>query len=432
MKLRSFSLLGRTAFFLGLLMLVSQLLWLGIAAYFFVRPVDRIYRQNLTMVVEMARTQVEQNPADGAFASNEYFRIVSDSVPRPEMKDTSADRFLSELTTKLRSQFGESVLIRKEMDNSALWIRFPAGSNHFWAVVPKGAPPIPYFMFASVGVGIAVAVAGAYLIIFNLTRKLRSLTNAVQAFGRGEPTIPIEENGPLEIMNLSKGFNQMAVDLKKLDDDRRIMLAGISHDLKTPLTRLRIAVELAAPAADPELAVGMVHDIEDMDCILKQFLDYARDGTEEPPTLSDLNIIVTDVCERYRASGHEIETRLERIPLLPLRKLAIYRATTNIVDNAVRYGRDGIQVETLANDETVSIIVTDTGPGIKAGVPTDYLKAFVREDISRSEPGTGLGLAIVARITRIHGGRLHLENLPEGGLLVRIDLPRADSVNRLG
>lgn len=428
MKLRSFSLLGRTALFLGLLMLVSQLLWLGIAAYFFVRPIDRVYRQNILMVVDLARTEVEQAPVGAEFTPNEYFRIVRDSAPRPELKNPP-DRFLSEMTATLRSRFGEPVAIRKELDNSALWIRFPVGRDNFWAVVPKGAPPIPHFMLASVGVGIAIAVAGAYIIIFNLTRRLRALTNAVQSFGRGEPTIPIEEAGPLEIMNLSKGFNQMAADLKKLDDDRRIMLAGISHDLKTPLTRLRLAVELAAPNAEPELAAGMVHDIEDIDSILTQFLDYARDGAEEPPVQSDLNVIVEDVCERYRSSGKEIETRLARIPLLPLRKLAIYRAITNIVDNAVRYGVNGIQVETLGDGNTASIIVADDGPGIKAGNPADYIKAFARENISRSEPGTGLGLAIVERIIRIHGGKLHLENRAEGGFLVRIDLPRREAAS---
>lgn len=425
-RLRSWTLLGRTAALLGLLMLVSQVLWLGIAAYFFVRPIDRIYQQNIAMVVDLARLQVEQNPDADEFAPGEYFRVVRDSEPRPEFGDVSGSLF-AELTATLRARYGESVAIRKERNQSALWIRFPVGPDDFWAVVPKGIPPIPYFMLASVGVGIAVTIAGAYIIIFNLTKRLRTLTNAVQAFGRGEPTIPMDETGPLEIMNLNRGFNQMAVDLKKLDDDRRIMLAGISHDLKTPLTRLRLAAELSAPDADSDLAAGMVHDIEDMDSILKQFLDYARDGAEEQPVLSDLNVVVSDVCERYRSSGHEIASHLPDIPPLRFRKLAIYRAITNLVDNAVRYGRNGVEVETRADGDHVSVIIRDTGPGIRTGNPDDYIKAFVREDISRSEPGTGLGLTIVGRIIRTHGGSLHLENRTTGGLLVRIDLPREKS-----
>lgn len=426
MKPKFCTLLGRTAFSLGLLMLVSQALWLGIAAYFFIRPIERIFLQNIEMVVEQAHARVARGgPGEGVFEPTPYYRIVRESEPRPEFQ-TPSGTFFAQLTSTLRARFGESVEIHKPRDKSAVWVRFSFGDETYWVVVSKGAPPIPYFMLASVGVALAVAVAGAYVIIFNLTRQLRTLTQAVQAFGRGEPTIPIEEKGPLEILNLSKGFNQMAADLKKLDDDRRIMLAGISHDLKTPLTRLRLAVELAGASTEPELAAGMVHDIEDMDSILKQFLDYARDGTEETPVMADLNLIVGEVCERYRAGGQEIEIHLAPLPLLPLRKLAIYRAVTNIVDNAARYGRHGIQVETLAHDKNVSLIVTDNGPGIKSGIPTDYVKAFVRENASRSELGAGLGLAIVERITRTHGGGLHLENRATGGLLVRIDLPRED------
>lgn len=427
MTLKSCTLLGRTAFYLGLLMLVSQLLWLGIAAYFFIRPIERIYLQNISMVVDQARAQIEQVPVNGSFEPNPYFRVVRDSEPLPDIQ-TMSDSSLESLTSTLRSRFGESVLVFKLLDKSALWIRFPVGSENFWVVVPKGAPPIPHFMLASVALAIAVAVAGAYAIIFNLTKQLRTLTNAVQAFGRGEPMIPLEEKGPVEVLNLSKGFNQMAVDLQKLDDDRRIMLAGISHDLKTPLTRLRLAVALAEHSTEPELTAGMVHDIEDMDSILKQFLDYARDGTEEAPVIADLDVIASEVCERYRARGHKVEMRLGQLPPFPLRKHAIYRAITNIVDNAARYGREDIQVETFADAHNAGVVVMDGGPGIKTGIPADYVKAFVRENASRSEPGTGLGLAIVGRIVRTHGGSLHLENREEGGLLVRISLPLQDSL----
>lgn len=426
MILNSRSLLGRTAFYLGLLMLVSQALWLGLAAYYFVKPIERVYGRNILVTVELAYAQVTQGGTAEARRADDEFKIVDDSQPRPPLK-RMADSFLDGLLASLRTKYGNTVEILKDTENSVLWIRFPAGSAHYWVTIPKGAPAIPYFMLTSVGVAIAVALLGAYAIIYNLTKQLRALTGAVQAFGRGELTIPIEEKGPLEILNLSRGFNQMAVDLRKLDEDRRIMLAGISHDLKTPLTRLRIAVELAGANADPELASGMVRDIEDMDSILKQFLDYARDGTEEQPVLCDLNVIVADVCERYRSAGHQIDLALSEFPAFSLRKLAIYRAITNIVDNAVRYGRDGIRIETQADGENVRIVVIDRGPGIKAGTPEDYVKAFARETVSRSEPGAGLGLAIVERVVRTHGGRLHLENRTAGGLLVRMDLPTGAS-----
>lgn len=423
MNWRSCTLLGRTAFSLGLLLLVSQGLWLGLAAFYFIKPIKKIYLRNIAVTVELAHAQVTHGVAEVDWGANADFRIIRDSQARPPLKTYDSDALLNELVDHLGQRYGSTVVLLKERDNSALWIRFPVRGEYYWAVIPKGAPPIPFFMLASVGVAIAVALLGAYAIIYSLTKQLRGLTVAVQAFGRGELAIPIEEKGPLEILNLSKGFNQMAVDLRKLDEDRRIMLAGISHDLKTPLTRLRIAVELAESQTDQELSAGMVHDIEEMDSILKQFLDYARDGTEEQPVVCDLNVIAGEVCERYRAAGHAIELKLGEMPAFPLRKLAIYRAITNIVDNAVRYGRDGVRIETQAEGNSVRILVTDRGPGIKSGNPADYVKAFARENVSRTEPGAGLGLAIVDRVVRTHGGQLHLENRTAGGLLVRIDLP---------
>jgi two-component system osmolarity sensor histidine kinase EnvZ len=303
-------------------------------------------------------------------------------------------------------------------------MRFAARGNLFWLVLPLNRPTIlPYSVLFWVGMGLAISVAGAYLIIFRLTQQLRKVTEAAQAVGRGEPPAPLEERGPQEIRDLSVGFNEMASDLKKLDSDRRLMLAGISHDLRTPLTHLRIAVELAAANAEPTIAAGMVHDIEDMDSILKQFLDYARDGSEEPFEESDLDAIVQEVSHRYTARGHPVKIELGKIPPFPFRRLAMRRVITNLVDNAVRYGRAGVRVKTRCTKATVTVVVSDEGPGIRSGNPADFLKPFAREDISRSESGAGLGLAIVDRAVRLHGGRLRLENQKPTGLLALIELP---------
>jgi len=129
-----------------------------------------------------------------------------------------------------------------------------------------------------------------------------------------------------------------AVDLRKLDSDRRLLLAGISHDLRTPLTRLRIAVEMLSEHTDRTIAAGIVHDIEDMDSILRQFLDYARDGSEEQPSIGDFNAVVDDVCRRHAKDGASIKVDLGSVPSFAFRALAIRRAVANLVDNAVRYG----------------------------------------------------------------------------------------------
>jgi two-component system osmolarity sensor histidine kinase EnvZ len=167
----------------------------------------------------------------------------------------------------------------------------------------------------------------------------------------------------------------------------------------------------------------MVHDIEDMDAILKQFLDYARDGSEEQPSEHDLNALIEEVAQRYAARGHALKIDLGPIPSFSFRRNSIRRVLDNLIDNAVRYGKSGVRVVTDCSADVVSVTISDAGPGIRKGSPADYIKPFAREEASRSERGAGLGLTIVDRTMRLHGGRLRLENASEGGLSVTIEFP---------
>jgi two-component system osmolarity sensor histidine kinase EnvZ len=188
-------------------------------------------------------------------------------------------------------------------------------------------------------------------------------------------------------------------------------------------------VELAGSNIEPSVTNSMVHDIEDMDAILRQFLDYARDGGEEQPGEHDLNALVEETGQRFAARGHMIKTELGRVPPFAFRRHSIRRALDNLMDNAVRYGKNGVRVETgtrvntRRGADTVFATVSDRGPGIGSGNPTDFIKPFAREDVARSERGAGLGLTIVDRAVRLHGGRLRLENTNGGGLSAIIELP---------
>jgi len=228
------------------------------------------------------------------FSSFEALKVVSDSEPRPEMDPNDDGDFPGDLSGSLQKRFGSSALAQRQKGQRIIWLRFPVGDQLFWLV--RAAEPIDH-----------TAVVGA---VFGRHRTRpgghRSLPDRLPtdptiaesdrgrpSGRRGEPPGTLKESGPQEIRDLSVGFNQMASDLKKIDAGRRLMLAGISHDLRTPLTHLRIAVELTAANAEPTIAGGMVHDIEDMDSILKQFLDYARDGSEEQPEEGDLTLSST-------------------------------------------------------------------------------------------------------------------------------------------
>ena len=265
---------------------------------------------------------------------------------------------------------------------------------------------------------------GVYVIFFWMRRQLQSVIRAARDLGNGRTPAPLAETGPVEIRELSRGFNQLARNLDALEADRRLMLAGISHDLSTPLTRMRLALELLQLKADPSQAAGMLEDLEDMNGILKQFADYARSGQEEAPVSGDFNRVVADLCRRYRATGIAVSTDLAEMPEFTFRPLAIRRLVSNLLDNAVRYGVRDIRVTTRRADGSVALKVLDRGPGIRSADPNALIKPFAREDPARgAQLGAGLGLSIVERIARIHGGDLHLRNRVGGGLEATVTLP---------
>ena len=236
----------------------------------------------------------------------------------------------------------------------------------------------------------------------------------------GPPRLPIE--GPEEIQELSRGFNQMSEGLERLESERRLMLSGISHDLRTPLARLRVSVELNRSALNPDHALGMIQDITEMDDILGQFLEFARSDAQEAPHSFNLNERVSELCARYRLSGQHIETSLGATGPVRLRKLAIRRLLTNLIDSALCYGVKDVEVSTSRTDSQIVLTVADRGPGIATADPSELIRAFAREEPARGQPGTGLGLAIVERIARTHAGRLDLVNRPGGGLIARVTL----------
>jgi len=428
MKFYPKTLLGQTALYLGILLVIVQGLWFATAQYLIVTRVGPAYEQQIVDMVAMAQGMIESLPADADLTSAnalrlpslDFLEVVPDARPRPELTTHFPDDIPGDLSGPLQKRFGPTALSLRESEADISWLRFPARGQLFWLKFPLSpTSSISHAKILFIGLEIALAVGGAYVIVFRLTRKLRYVTAAAKAIGRGEPPGILETSGPEEIRSLTEGFNQMSRDLMKLEADRRLMLAGISHDLRTPLTRLRLAVELDKNSNEP----AMVHDIEDMDVILRQFLDYARDGSEESPGEHDLDVLVQEAAQRFAARGQTIEIALGQVPPFAFRRNSIRRVLDNLVDNAVRYGKSGVCVETRLGDGTVFVTVADHGPGIRSGDPADFIKPFAREDVSRSERGAGLGLTIVDRVVRLHGGRLRLENADGGGLSVTIELP---------
>jgi two-component system osmolarity sensor histidine kinase EnvZ len=251
---------------------------------------------------------------------------------------------------------------------------------------------------------------------------LRALAQAAGAIGKGKVPDPVSESGPEEIRTLSHAFNQMSKDLARLDADRALILAGVSHDLRTPLSRLRLGLEMSG--ADSLLKDGMTADIEEMDRIINQFLDFARTDGGEPLQSADLAAIAGEVAEQYRRHGKPVATHFSGISRLPLQAMSMRRVVLNLIDNALRYGERDVSVAVRVEDGTAVLDVADRGPGIPASEAERLKQPFTRLEVARSDRGgAGLGLAIVERVVRAHRGSFELLAREGGGLIARIRLP---------
>jgi two-component system osmolarity sensor histidine kinase EnvZ len=260
----------------------------------------------------------------------------------------------------------------------------------------------------------------AALFMRNQMRALRRLGGAAEAFGLGRDLGPIKPEGASEIRQAATAFNRMQERIRRFLSQRTELLAGVSHDLRTPLTRLRLNVALleSHPALAND-AVDMEADIAEMDRMIEGYLAFARgEGTEQAqPT--DLGLVLEDVANNARRAGSDVALDPPRGMVLPLRPDAIRRAVTNLVDNARRHARHVTLAAHRASQRAVEIIVDDDGPGIPLALRESVFRPFA----SGANGGTGLGLTIARDIARAHGGEIMLEDSPAGGLRARLVLP---------
>lgn len=269
----------------------------------------------------------------------------------------------------------------------------------------------------------ALAIALVVLISARrITWPLRQLADAAERVGRGERVPPLEETGPREIRAATSTFNRMQGRLQRFVSDRMRLLAAIGHDLRTPITTLRLRAELLD---ESETRTRMLETLEDMQHMVEATLAFARDEAEvEPPRPVDLNALVESIADDLADLGQPVT--FTPGPALPLmgRPSALRRAIRNLVDNAVRYGGNA-EIGVSLRGEEAEVIVQDDGPGL----PEDRIEAmfepFVRLDPSRSAAtgGVGLGLAIARSVARHHGGEVTLSNRPGGGLRASLRLP---------
>ena len=328
---------------------------------------------------------------------------------------------LQMMAAQVRERLGAGTRFAAERNGiPAMWVSFFIGEEEFWIAVPseRMQHPLSHQLLMWGGVVLLLALLGAYLIARQVVRPLQRLALAAQALGKGTVPQALPEDGAREIAAVSRAFNQMSSDLAANERERTLVLAGISHDLRTPLTRVRLAAEMSG---DDSLRDGLIADVEQMDEVIQQFLDYARLDESEACVTTDVNALVQEVMQRYASYAPQLDFQADVHAVL--RPQLLKRALANLLDNAVKYGAGEIKIILKQDADHVLLSVEDNGTGIPVA-QRDYAKRpFIRLQEARSDSsGAGLGLAIVERVAKMHGGELRLADSEMGGLLATLVL----------
>jgi two-component system osmolarity sensor histidine kinase EnvZ len=349
---------------------------------------------------------------------------VTDPKDYPNVKDKIIADFF---TNRIEKQLAEELKIKdvtvyfQFKPSPRIWVQTPE-MNGNWVREPLNtyANYSPELILAWL-LGIPLIAAAIILtLVRQLNRPLRRLQHAANNYSKTGKAPYLETNhGPQEIREVNQAFNHMIYTLEQTERDRQIMLAGISHDLRTPLTRIRLSAEMMSD--DDFLKEGLIYDVDDMDAILSQFISYMRDGSDEELQDTNINSLLQELVIQFKPL--DIRFTPQELPIITARSLSLKRLIGNLINNSKRYGAEPIELSALVENEHIKICVADNGEGIPEDQIEDLMQPFVRGNAARTVQGSGLGLAIVKRIVDIHQGELSISNRPEGGLQAIVSLP---------
>ncbi|MBL8519293.1 MAG: HAMP domain-containing protein [Betaproteobacteria bacterium] len=303
--------------------------------------------------------------------------------------------------------------------------RLPVGDTHIWVVFPQSRIVEADYSMAWLGWAVAggvLALAAALFVVRRLNHPLRALAQSAAEIGAGRHPPPVTEMGPEEVKSVAVAFNRMRDGLEKNERDRVTFLAGVSHDLRTPLTRLRLGMEMLP--MDDTTRRDLEGDIADINAVIDQFMDYAKSESAEPVESVDLNALVHAAAERGRRMGMVIDTHLETHATLKLRPQAVSRLLNNLIDNARKHAGTAVDIRVVRSMQSTTLTVEDRGPGIPPEQAERLKQPFTRLDSARSGvSGAGLGLAIADRIATLHGARFMLRPRDGGGTVAEVAFP---------
>jgi two-component system osmolarity sensor histidine kinase EnvZ len=431
------SLTQQNALLLVVFFTIFELLVASAVTYFLMLPMARRSAADLAGLMTLsAQTWSElppvTRPAFEVELARSHALALRAEPPHNPGLPSWREPYLRFLVASLSARVGKPVTTSREeiQGEEWFWASLPAGDGHLSVGFPHsriGPRPI-HALLASLAGGALLTLLAAWWLARRAIRPLQRLQQAVTSLGRGQTPERLPETGPREIAALSRRFNEMAKQVEDLLAARTVLLAGVSHDLRTPLARLRLAVEMLVRKPSPELAAQVEGDIEAMDRLIGDVLTLARGFGHEAARRVVLSELLADLVRSTPGAADQVEIEADDITLeVPLGVLR--RILANLLENALRYG--GSQPVTLraeAMEGGCRIGVLDRGPGIPAAEQEAVFRPFYRLEASRNvgTGGSGLGLAIVRQLAAAQGWDVTLQDRPGGGLAawLRIASPR--------
>ena len=427
----------RTFFLLAFLIATSMAAW--VASFRIVERVPRgeqVAAQVVSIVTITRAALLHSAPALRRellfdLASTQGIRVY----PREDDDDTEPmpdSDLIQVIEDNVQARLGEDTRFAGYVnDIRGFWVSFRIDDDDYWLMLDRDrveqASGVQWLSWATVT--LLLSLIGAAFISRLINQPLSRISSAARAVARGDTPAVLPERGPTEIREANQSFNQMVHDLKQVESDRAVILAGISHDLRTPISRMLLEVEMAG--LSEEALKGMQSDLGQMEAIIAQFLDYARPADPERFTPHDLAASLQKIVGEYqRRSDINITTDIPEKLSLRCNATEIDRLVRNLIENAKRYGKTAgtsitdITIKAYQEGSTIRLEITDHGSGLPDDQLNHVLRPFTRLDAARSQAnGAGLGLAIVDRVVQRHQGKLEIKNREGGGLAVLITLP---------
>lgn len=434
------SLFWRTFFLLGILLIGSIFAWLQTLRAMELKPRAEQTAQQLASLVNLSRAALIHSDSIGRVA---LLKTMSDEEGLRLMPREPSDKFeLADMDTlsesakaHLHEHLGKAAVLAKKVNGeSGLWIGFDIDGDDYWLLADQTRfnPVGEKTWLTWLAVAAALSLAGAALIARRINRPLKELSFAASRLREGDFAASMlnEAVHTSEIREVNIGFNRMAQRLAKLEQDRAVMLAGISHDLRTPLARLRLETEMSV--ADAEARTHMAADIAQLDAIIDKFLDYARPDREQLASVR-LAEVIDNISFSFKSRADiDLQMRLEDDLCVLADPVELGRILSNLLENARKYGKTPdsditrIDVAAIARGPWVLVKIRDHGPGVAPEQLANLTKPFYRGEAARTAAnGAGLGLAIVEKTVQRMGGAFTVSNSSSGGLAAHIKLRRA-------